>query len=299
MEGKRYLIVTADDFGIGPNTSQAILDLAARKRITATVLLVNSPYAEAAVHSWRQAGKPIELGWHPCLTLDRPVLPAERVPSLVDAEGRFWPLGRFVGRLLFGKVRGSEIEAELRAQYGRFHDLVGQPPTVVNSHHHVQVFPRVGARLIELLRRRLPYVRRVQEPWPMLGRIPGARCKRAFLSLLGRHNARLQKQAGFPGNDWLAGITDPPHVADAEFLVRWLTRLPGDVVELTCHPGYRDKTLLGRDCILGDGQLQRRLCELELLQSPTFVDACRQARWTLVSPSEWCDLHAGSAAHAA
>ena len=35
----------------------------------------------------------MQLGWHPCLTLDRPVLPRARVPSLVD-DGRFRPLGR-------------------------------------------------------------------------------------------------------------------------------------------------------------------------------------------------------------
>src|SRR5262249_60479832 len=82
VDGKRYLIVAADDFGIGPATSQGILDLAVLGRVTATVLLVNSPYAEPAVRAWRQAGQPVELGWHPCLTLDRPVLPPEIVPSL-------------------------------------------------------------------------------------------------------------------------------------------------------------------------------------------------------------------------
>ena len=39
----------ADDFGIGPGTSQGILDLAAAGRlVTATVLLVNSPHRESA-----------------------------------------------------------------------------------------------------------------------------------------------------------------------------------------------------------------------------------------------------------
>jgi predicted glycoside hydrolase/deacetylase ChbG (UPF0249 family) len=287
VNGKRYLIVTADDYGIGPETSRGILDLALLGRITGTVLLVNSPHAEAAVRDWRHAGRPVELGWHPCLTLDQPVLPAARVPSLVDRKGKFWPLGKFVLRALLGRIRPAEIEAELRAQYGRFLDLVGQPPHVVNSHHHVQVFPPVGPILLDVLggRRRPPYVRRIREPGAMLARIPGARFKRSVLSLLGRRNARQQAAADFPGNDWLAGVTDPPFVTDPKFLVRWLTSIPGDVVELTCHPGHRDLTLVGRDCVLGDGQLQRRICELELLKHPNFVDACAQARWTLIAPS--------------
>src|SRR5205085_8683182 len=138
------------------------------------------------------AGVPLEMGWHPCLTLDRPVLPAGAVPSLVGPDGLFWPLGRLVRRLYRGEVRPAEIEAELRAQYRRFLDLVGTPPPVVNAHHHVQVFPPVGAVLRRVLAGQapLPYLRRVQEPWSMIGRVPGARPKRAVLTLLGRREAR-------------------------------------------------------------------------------------------------------------
>ena len=38
MQPKRYLVVTADDFGIGPATSRGILDLAGEGLVTATVL---------------------------------------------------------------------------------------------------------------------------------------------------------------------------------------------------------------------------------------------------------------------
>jgi predicted glycoside hydrolase/deacetylase ChbG (UPF0249 family) len=286
--GKRYLVVTADDFGIGPATSHGILDLASQGLVTCSVLLVNSPHAEQAVRAWRQAGCDLELGWHPCLTLDRPLLPAEQVPSLVGADGCFHPLGRFLRRLLLGRIASADVEAELRAQLSRFLELVGHPPTVVNSHHHVQVFAPVGDILTELLARRppLPYVRRVREPWSLLLRVPGARCKRLLLSLLGRGNAVRQELAGLAGNDWLAGITDPPCVADPEFLARWLTQAPGRVVELTCHPGYHDATLVGRDCTRDDGQQQRRVREMELLRQANYLEACRRAGFQLVSPSE-------------
>src|SRR5262249_25312640 len=149
---------------------------------------VNSPYAELAVQAWRRAGEPMELGWHPCLTLDRPLTPAHRVPSLVDADGCFRPLGGFVRRLWLGPIRAAEIEPELRAQYRRCHDLLGRPPGLVNAHHHVQVFAPVGAILRRILRPALPrpYLRCVREPWRTLARVPGARLKRLFLSLLGR-----------------------------------------------------------------------------------------------------------------
>jgi predicted glycoside hydrolase/deacetylase ChbG (UPF0249 family) len=224
------------------------------------------------------------MGWHPCLTLDRPVLPAGQVPSLVQTDGRFWPLGTLVRRLALGRVRATDIAAELRAQYRRFLDLVGKPPAAVNSHHHVQVFPPVGDVLLEVLGEQWPrpYLRRVQEPWSMLARVPGARLKRGFLSLMGRWNARRQCRAGFPGNDWLAGVTDPPCVADPHYLTRWLTRVPGRVVELTCHPGHLDTALDGRDGSLRDGQLARRVHEFQRLEDDSFRTSCRAAGFALV-----------------
>lgn len=288
MDGKRYLIVTADDFGIGPATSQGILDLAVAGRITCAVLLVNSPHAGQAVHAWRRAGRPMELGWHPCLTLDRPLSPIHCVPSLVGADGRFRRLGDLARRMLLGRIPREEVETELRAQYEHFFERVGQWPTIVNAHHHVQIFSPVDAALTQLLARQrpLPYVRRVRESWRTLACVRGARGKRCFLTVTGRRNARRLDDRGFPGNDWLVGVADPPSLVHADSLVRWLRRVPGRVVELTCHPGFLDLTLLHRDAEPGDGQLQRRVCEYSLLKDPRFHDAGREAGFTLISPSE-------------
>jgi predicted glycoside hydrolase/deacetylase ChbG (UPF0249 family) len=287
VDRKRYLIVTADDFGIGPATSQGILDLAARGLVTCSVLIVNTPYAELAVRAWRQSGCPMELGWHPCLTLDRPVLPPARVPTLVDGDGFFWRLGAFARRAALGRIDPEDVAAELKAQWDRFTDLVGHPPTTVNSHQHVQIFHPVGRTLLDLLARQdpLPYVRRIREPWGMLYQIPGARLKRSLLTVLGQRDARRQEARGFPGNDWLAGITSPPWVADPLFLVRWLGRVPGQVVELACHPGYWDATLVGRDCTVADGGVRRRVHEFRRLSEPSFGEACRAAGFTLLAPA--------------
>jgi predicted glycoside hydrolase/deacetylase ChbG (UPF0249 family) len=300
VNAHRYLVVIADDYGIGPATSQGILDLGVRGLVTGAVLLVNSPYAEPAVRAWDRLGRPFELGWHPCLTMDRPVLPASQVASLVTDAGEFRPLGRFLGRLLLGRVRAAEVKAELRAQYQRFLDLVGQPPPVVNAHQHVLLFPPLGSCLPEVLAgcRPLPYVRRVREPLGMLARVPGARLKRAVLAALGRRGARRQARRGFPGNDWLAGITDPPCVRRPDHLVRWLGRIPGRVVELACHPGYWDPTLIGRDCTADDGRLRRRVDELHLMQQADFVHVCRRAGFTLVAPSQVVYRHAPAASAA-
>jgi predicted glycoside hydrolase/deacetylase ChbG (UPF0249 family) len=191
-------------------------------------------------------------------------------------------------RLLFGGVQTSEVEAEFRAQHQRFQELTGQEPTVVNCHHHLQVFSLVGSALRAVLEQQntKPYLRCIREPWRKIWSIHGARPKRAFLNWLGRRQARCQIDSGFPGNDWLLGITDPLHVSDPEFFTNWLRSCPGKLVELTCHPGQMDLTLSGRDGSLEDGQLARRARELELLNHPGFQGVVRAAGFTLVSPAQ-------------
>lgn len=302
MDATRFLVIIADDYGIGPETSRGILELAARNLITGTVLLVNSPHAEAAVRAWRQAGARLEMGWHPCLTLDGPCAPPQRVPSLLGPDGRLLPLRHFLTRLYLHQICPRQIEIELHAQYDRFLELVGHAPAVVNSHQHVSLFPPVGSILRRVLQARgtpLPYLRRVQEPWSMLGCIPGARTKRTVLTLLGRMEARHQVYDGFPGSDCLAGITDPKWVSDSDFFARWLARAPGRTVELACHPGHWDTTLIGRDGCLEDGLVQRRVEELHLLQQSNFLEACRLAGFMRVSPSELQEQRTGRLAHAA
>ena len=301
MKTIRPLVVIADDFGIGPQTTRGILELAAAGVLSGTVMMVNSPHAEGAVAAWRAAGQPVEVGWHPCLTMDAPVAPIDRVRSLVDGAGRMWPLGKFLSRLLLGLVRPDHLRAELQAQYGRFIDLTGHAPRVVNSHQHVSLFGPVGAILREVLRRQSsrPYIRRVREPIRTLCRVPGAWIKRLGLSTLGRIQTRAQIRDGFPGAGWLAGITDPAWIKDPAFFERWLNTISGSSVELMVHPGYLDDTLVGRDCGADDGLLRRRVDELDLLRRPAFLDACRAANFRIVPLDHFLTATRRGPSHAA
>ncbi len=289
------MLVTADDYGIGPETSRAIRELGSLGTVTSTVFLVNSPFAENDIDLWRRGGKPVEMGWHPCLTMDRPILPPDRVPSLVDAEGRFFSLGGLLSRLALGRIRTEDLLAEFGAQWRRFIALVGRPPCMVNGHKHIHIFPQIGWALRELLRQQpmVPYLRQLHEPWPLLARLPGARIKRVFLSVLGQWTARRQQAAGLPGNDYLVGVTDPPWVKDPEFFAHRLKMTPGNVVELMVHPGHLDENLLGRDCTRSDGQMQRRVDEWAVLRDPAFLDQCRSARFRLVTAEEWLRCRKG------
>jgi hypothetical protein len=283
----RQLLITADDFGIGPETSRGILAAARCGAITSSVVLVNSPFAERTVREWDAAGRPLELGWHPCLTLDTPILPSGKVPSLVGVDGRFHSLGRLMKLIALGRINALEVCAEFRAQLERFIDLVGNPPPNVNAHHHIHVFRIVIDALMDVLGdlEPKPFVRRVVESSRTLWSVSGARLKRSFLALLGRSAARRQVSRGYPGNQTLLGVTDPKYVSDPEFFLRWLASSRGQLVELACHPGYSDPTLDGRD----DDPLKRRPHELDRLLAPEFVKAVRAAGFRLVTAAEMAE----------
>jgi chitin disaccharide deacetylase len=284
----RLLLITADDFGIGPETSRGILEAARRGAITSSVVLVNSPFAADAVREWKSAGCPVELGWHPCLTLDAPILPPTRVPSLVGPAGRFHSLGRFLKRVMLGRINGMEVQAEFRAQFDRFVDLVGYAPVNVNAHHHIHVFRVVVDALARVLSEEMarPFVRRVVESSSTLWGISKARLKRSFLTYLGRSAAARQAAFGFPGSQALLGVSDAQHVSDPNFFIRWLSSSSGELVELACHPGYPDPTLLNRD----EDPFHRRPNELELLLAPEFLPAVQSAGFRLVNAAEMSEV---------
>ena len=296
------LIVIADDYGIGPETSRGILELALLGRIDGTVLLVNSPFAADAVARWRAAGRPVELGWHPNLTLDRPITPRRRVPSLVRGDGSFHSLGSFLIRLGLGLVRRDDLETELRAQFHRYLELVGTTPTLVNSHQHVAVFPPVREVLIDLLAplRPVPYLRAVVEPAGMWWRVAGARFKRLVLTWFGRVAMQRASRSDLFGADCLLGLTNPGTARHPDALTRWLRpaseTMPGRVAELMCHPGYADETLREREGRSGEGWASQRVGELELLRGTELAEACDALGFVRTAPAR---LNRGSGRSAA
>lgn len=282
----RQLIVVADDYGIGPGTSRAILELGQRGIVTGSVLMVNSPYAAEAVQDWEKAGRPFDLGWHPCLTMDRPMADPKKVGSLVDQNGFLAPLGQFLKKIHLGLIREDHAEAELRAQLKGYRDLVGDWPLLINSHQHASLFGPVRRAFMRVIADFpfKPYVRRVREPWMSLWQLPGGRLKRWYLGTVGRIQGKLLDEKGYPGAPWMIGLTDPVCLEDDSFFSRWLDEARGDQVELMCHPGHTDPTLVGRDSPPNDLRLFRRLAEYRLLSDGAFELSCQKNHFVRVRP---------------
>ena len=100
------LIVNADDFGMAPAITDAIIDCHRRGIVTSTSLMANLPAAEHA--AWRAQEVPgLGVGIHLNLTQGPPLSPPERIPMLVGTDGEFLPKSEQLRRLRSGSSVAS------------------------------------------------------------------------------------------------------------------------------------------------------------------------------------------------
>jgi predicted glycoside hydrolase/deacetylase ChbG (UPF0249 family) len=112
------LIVRGDDFGMTEGNLEAIEKAMNEGVMTSTAMIVPAPWFEGAAELARR-----NPGWctgiHLCLVGEwrgyrwRPVLPWDRVRSLVDADGYLYPSPK---QLFAHQPKPEEMDAELRAQ---------------------------------------------------------------------------------------------------------------------------------------------------------------------------------------
>jgi predicted glycoside hydrolase/deacetylase ChbG (UPF0249 family) len=182
----RLLIVNADDFGASDGVNRGIVHAHDQGLVTSTSLMVRMPAADGAAELARERAG-LSVGLHVDLT-------GEGTPPPADT----------------GDVAACEVE--IRAQLQRFEELLGRPPTHLDSHQHVHRF-----RSLE----------------PVFVRIAAE----AGLPL--REHSDVRFFPDFYGQ-WDDGETHPEWIGP-ENLIRMLDDEIGPgVTELSCHPGWFD-----------------------------------------------------------
>jgi predicted glycoside hydrolase/deacetylase ChbG (UPF0249 family) len=110
--------------------------------------MTNMPvYQDAAQLRRRFPGMSIGVHW--TLTQGPPVLAASEVPSLVDADGKFYPRAQFRLKWLANQVNSSELKAELSAQFQRLRQLIGLPD-FWNTHQDIHMLPGLFKTCVSL-----------------------------------------------------------------------------------------------------------------------------------------------------
>ena len=221
---RRGLIVTADDFGLHPAVNEAV-ELAHRDGVlTAASLMVGAPAAADAVARARRLPG-LRVGLHLVLADGAAVLPREKIPALVDADGRFGDrMARDGVRFFFLPAVRRQLEAEIRAQFGAY-AATGLPLDHVNAHKHFHLHPTVLSLILSIGR---DYGLRAV-------RLPAEASAPALLRPWLRLLAWRLDQAGIAHNDSVIGIEHSGGMNEA-VLLEALQRLPAGVTEIYLHP---------------------------------------------------------------
>lgn len=129
----KKLIVNADDFGYTPGVTQGIIEAHNKGIVTSTTAIPVSYYFMEAMEVARKTAPTLSIGVHLTLTLkgNKPILPKEEVPSLINEKGLFWHLKKFEKNISL-----DEVYKEWEAQIIEFLKS-GRKPSHIDSHHNV------------------------------------------------------------------------------------------------------------------------------------------------------------------
>jgi predicted glycoside hydrolase/deacetylase ChbG (UPF0249 family) len=210
----RTLIVNADDWGLTPGVSRGILEAHRKGIVSSTTVMVNRPIDPGLLAELRASG--LGVGLHLNLTLGAPVSDPVRVPSLVDAEGKFIRDAREVA----ARVNKDEARIELGNQIDAFRHFLGAFPTHLDSHHHV-------GRHQPILDLMLDFARAIKVP---------VRSQDDAVRVAAR-----QRKLRTP--DHFVGESGPDPCWTAERVLRELEALSDGVTEFMTHPGHYDDDL--------------------------------------------------------
>lgn len=204
----KYLIVNADDFNLTRGTDRAILECHDKGIVSSTTVLVTLPLSSATAKSLKS--RPLfGKGIHLSLTLGEAVSPKTPFQLKRDLLKKI------------GKIPTKVAEWEYEAQILKFKRLIGQLPSHMDTHHHIQV-------------------------------------KSNILSAI--KNLSKKYKIPFRGNThFLFEDLDPAKHWTGEKFTRCLNKLPNGISEIMVHPGYVDRDLKSISSFQKGREIERQI----------------------------------------
>ena len=260
----KYLIVTADDFGLHESVNQAVEQASRAGILNAASLMVTAHATKDAVRRARLLPN-LCVGLHVVLADGWSTLDAQLIPEIADPTGRMHSdMFRKGVRFFFKSAARRQLEAEIRAQFAAF-ARTGLTLDHVNVHKHFHIHPTIFSILLEVGRDYgMPAVRVPDEPFwfavRSAGVLPGL--AQALLSpWIALMKRRLQRARIFH-NERIFGIAGSGAMDEAGLLAI-LARLPPGVSEIYLHPATQSGS-----AITASMSHYRHAEELDALSSP-------------------------------
>jgi hopanoid biosynthesis associated protein HpnK len=234
---RKYLIVTADDFGLHESVNEAVEEASHSGILSAASLMISGPAAADAIRRARRMPL-IRVGLHVVLADGWATLSHAQIPALADPDG--FMQGDMVRRglkIFTSRRTRRELEAEIRAQFAAY-QRSGLPLDHVNVHKHFHLHPDVLTALLSVARDyEVRAIRVPQEPlW--FSKAHGGRRSALGAALLMPFVAQMKhrlRKAGIFYNDHLFGIANTGSMDEAS-LLSVLSNLPSGVTEIYLHP---------------------------------------------------------------
>ncbi|MBI4130558.1 ChbG/HpnK family deacetylase [Candidatus Roizmanbacteria bacterium] len=140
----KRIALHADDYGYHPHNDSYMLRLL-DSGILSSVSIIATHSSKQSLRRLRSLGKrkSISCGLHFNIVEGKSLASPNRIPSLVDRKGNFYPRHVFLVRLLSGRIQKADVAEELRAQYAALSED-GIHITAIDTHQHMHAFSPVS-----------------------------------------------------------------------------------------------------------------------------------------------------------
>lgn len=270
----RRLIINADDFGLTAGVNRAIAQAHQHGVVSsATLMAGGGAFAEAA--QWTKKLPQLSVGCHVVLVDGAPLLPAERVSTLLagseDGPQFRSGLGEFASAALRRRIDPGQVEAEATAQMRKLQSA-GISLSHFDTHKHAHMFPAILRPLLRAARacgvravrnpfapvKPLAFAHLLRRPrlWKRYSQVMGLR------RLLDQFRRAVQEQQILTTDGTFGIVTTG--TLDQRLFEAIIGCIPEGTWEFVCHPGYNDAELSGVRTRLRESRAQ----ELQVLTSP-------------------------------
>lgn len=141
--------INADDYGLNDHADKVILAQAQASSVVRISILANL-VSQKSLSNLNLLSKKrnLDLNLHFNLLCGQPISPITNVPSLVDKNGQFFSLPKFLIKMFFSKINMDEVKLELSQQFNYLKNN-GINCSGLDSEQHLHIFYPIWPTIVQ------------------------------------------------------------------------------------------------------------------------------------------------------